>query len=89
MEADPLPESTVRHMFKQIVPEVAALHQLGVSHGDLTLTNILIDRNLSIKIIDFGSAVVATQGVSPRNTFGTHTAEHYPTQSKDPCVTPL
>jgi len=41
----------------QIVAAVAHAHRHGVVHGDLTSTNIMIDRNDRVKVLDFGLAV--------------------------------
>ncbi len=40
----------------QICEAVAAAHQAGVVHGDLTPNNILLDRNGRIVVTDFGFA---------------------------------
>ncbi|KAI0341984.1 kinase-like protein [Trametopsis cervina] len=73
MQVGQLPERTARHIFKQIASGVMALHNMGVSHCDLKLENVLIDRKLNTKIIDLGSAVTAEPGASPptytRDTF--------------------
>ncbi|KAI0341932.1 kinase-like protein [Trametopsis cervina] len=65
MEVGQLPESTARHIFRQIVSGVDALHKMGISHCDLKLENVLIDRKLNVKIIDLGSAVLAAPGAIP------------------------
>ncbi len=43
----------------QICQAVAAAHQAGVVHGDLTPNNILLDHNGRIVITDFGFATYA------------------------------
>lgn len=45
-----------RIVFKQIVKGVAYMHAKEYCHRDLKLTNILIDHNGLVKIIDFGFA---------------------------------
>ncbi|KAI0341919.1 kinase-like protein [Trametopsis cervina] len=65
MEVGQLHESTARHIFKQIASGIAALHEMGISHCDLKLENVLIDRKLNVKIIDLGSAVLAAPGANP------------------------
>ena len=43
-------------MFEQIVDGVAFLHSCGFAHLDLSLENILLDRNGVCKLSDFGLA---------------------------------
>lgn len=40
--------------FKKIVEGVQHLHKKGILHRDLKLDNILLDKYLNPKIIDFG-----------------------------------
>jgi serine/threonine protein kinase len=49
-------EPVARHIFKQIIDAVMFLHNLGIAHRDIKDENILINENLNIKLIDFGSA---------------------------------
>lgn len=51
MEVGALPESTARHVFKQVAAGVAALHELGISHCDLKTENILIDSKLNVSLL--------------------------------------
>ncbi|MET1079686.1 MAG: bifunctional protein-serine/threonine kinase/phosphatase [Pseudomonas sp.] len=56
----PHPElETVRAMVEQIARGLQAFHRLEMLHQDLRPDNILIDRNGTLKIIDFGSTRVA------------------------------
>ncbi|ORX39828.1 kinase-like domain-containing protein, partial [Kockovaella imperatae] len=50
-------ELEARYIFRQIVDAVGYLHHRNIYHRDLKDENIVIDRNLQIKIVDFGSAV--------------------------------
>jgi len=50
------PEVTLNYM-TQIVAAVAHAHRHGVVHGDLTSTNVMLDRNDRVKVLDFGLAV--------------------------------
>ena len=51
----------------QIVAAVAHAHRHGVVHGDLTSTNIMVDRNDQVKVLDFGLAVrCVAEGESTR-----------------------
>ncbi|XP_037725420.1 serine/threonine-protein kinase SIK2-like isoform X3 [Drosophila subpulchrella] len=49
-----MPESTARHKFWQIISAVEYLHNKGIVHRDLKAENLLLDRNMNIKIADFG-----------------------------------
>ncbi|WVW83122.1 hypothetical protein I302_105140 [Kwoniella bestiolae CBS 10118] len=58
-------EDQSRKIFRQIVDAVGYLHRRGIYHRDLKDENIVIDRNLSVKIIDFGSAVIEDPNSPP------------------------
>ncbi|KAK6902903.1 hypothetical protein I203_108163 [Kwoniella mangroviensis CBS 8507] len=58
-------EDQSRKIFRQIVDAVGYLHRRGIYHRDLKDENIVIDRNLSVKIIDFGSAVIEDPTQTP------------------------
>lgn len=55
----PIDSSTSVQWLAQICEAVAAAHQAGVVHGDLTPNNILLDDNGRIVITDFGFATYA------------------------------
>ncbi len=50
---------TVRGIVEQIADGLRAFHRLEMLHQDLRPDNIMIDRNSTVKIIDFGSTSVA------------------------------
>ena len=50
---------TVRNIIEQIARGLYALHRLEIIHQDLRPSNIMIDRNGTVKLIDFGSVRVA------------------------------
>ncbi|MEM0158039.1 MAG: bifunctional N(6)-L-threonylcarbamoyladenine synthase/serine/threonine protein kinase [Thermoplasmataceae archaeon] len=47
-----LSENDKINVIQRIAQYVAKFHQAGVSHGDLTTSNIIVDNNLRVKIID-------------------------------------
>ena len=53
-----LSESQARFVFAQVVDAVAYLDTQGVTHCDIKHENILVDSQLNVKLVDFGSAVV-------------------------------
>ncbi|GLB37108.1 putative protein kinase superfamily protein [Lyophyllum shimeji] len=53
-----LSEKQARYVFAQVVDAVAYLDSQGVTHRDIKDENLVIDRNLKVKLIDFGSAAV-------------------------------
>ncbi|EJD42160.1 kinase-like protein [Auricularia subglabra TFB-10046 SS5] len=57
IEHNPLSEDEAKYVFAQVVDAVRYLHNRGVVHRDIKDENILVDHNLRIKLIDFGSAV--------------------------------
>jgi polo-like kinase 4 len=52
----PLNEDEARHFLKQIVDGMIYLHSHSILHRDLTLSNLLLTRDMNIKISDFGLA---------------------------------
>ncbi|KAJ1551360.1 hypothetical protein HK096_000700, partial [Nowakowskiella sp. JEL0078] len=51
------PESQVRNIFAQIVNAIAYLHlEKNIVHRDLKDENIIVEENLRVKLIDFGTA---------------------------------
>lgn len=51
----PLSESIARRVFSQIISALEYLHEVKhVIHRDLKAENVLLDRNLNIRLIDFG-----------------------------------
>lgn len=57
-------EGDAAKIFFQILSAVSYLHSNGVIHGDLSPENILLEEkrgSLSIKLVDFGSAILASE----------------------------
>jgi len=57
-----LNESQARILFDQILSGVSYLHKLNIVHRDLKPENLLLDKNNSIKIVDFGLSNRYAQG---------------------------
>ncbi|KAI9146364.1 kinase-like domain-containing protein, partial [Paraphysoderma sedebokerense] len=68
----PFSEERARKVFRQIIDCVLYLHSHDICHRDLKDENITIDEQLSIKLIDFGSAAFTHQPLS-----GFHGTEAY------------
>ncbi len=47
----------VKHVFKQVMLAIQHMHSLNIVHGDLTLSNILIDARHRVRICDFGLCI--------------------------------
>ncbi|KIP11641.1 hypothetical protein PHLGIDRAFT_21574 [Phlebiopsis gigantea 11061_1 CR5-6] len=54
-----LSEADARYIFAQVVEAVHYLNSQGIAHCDIKDENLVIDRDFKVKLIDFGSAVVA------------------------------
>ncbi|KAF6306905.1 polo like kinase 4 [Rhinolophus ferrumequinum] len=52
----PFSENEARQFMHQIITGMLYLHSHGILHRDLTLSNLLLTRNMNIKIADFGLA---------------------------------
>ncbi|KAJ1567777.1 hypothetical protein HK405_004788 [Cladochytrium tenue] len=57
-----LSETQARLVFAQVAGAVAHLDALGIVHGDIKDENVLVDSSLTVRLIDFGSARVASRG---------------------------
>ena len=53
-----LDEKEARFIFKQILEAVDYLHQKNVTHRDIKTENILLNKHLNLKIIDFGFSLI-------------------------------
>ncbi|RDX55189.1 kinase-like protein [Lentinus brumalis] len=54
-----LTENQARYIFAQVVEAVYYLDSQGITHCDIKDENLVVDADLKVKLIDFGSAVVA------------------------------
>ena len=49
-----LSEKKARNLFRQIISAISHCHNNSIVHRDLKGENLLLDSNLTIKVIDFG-----------------------------------
>lgn len=52
----PLSVSLIKKLFRQIISGVIFMHDKNIAHFDIKPQNILLDDDLNVKIIDFGSS---------------------------------
>ena len=52
-------------MHNQLLDGLTYLHSFGLSHGDLSLLNVLVTRNNTVKILDFGRSTSITSKFVP------------------------
>jgi serine/threonine protein kinase len=65
----PLPEYTCKKYITQLVSAVRYCHSQFISHRDLKLENIMVDKNDNVKIIDFGMSTRLHIDGSKHNTW--------------------
>ncbi len=58
------PEDECMKIFRQIISAIQYCHSKGVSHRDIKMDNIIIDRQLNVKLIDFGFGAYINDKVS-------------------------
>jgi len=49
-------EPVARYFFRQLIDGLSYIHSKGYCHKDIMMDNILLDRNFTLKICDFGFA---------------------------------
>jgi serine/threonine protein kinase len=52
------PEPIAREFAKQVLEGVASMHSHGVAHRDISLENVLLGADDTVRLIDFGQAVM-------------------------------
>lgn len=60
-ESRVLTEAEARKVMRQVVEGMLYLHSHGILHRDLTLSNLLLTRDMNTKIADFGLATQLTE----------------------------
>lgn len=51
-------EKFVRHYMKQLISAFDQMHSNSICHRDIKLENLLLDKDLNLKLTDFGYADV-------------------------------
>ncbi|VDN97225.1 unnamed protein product [Rodentolepis nana] len=67
----PVSEDMARHYMKQIVNGLLYLHSHKILHRDLTLANLLLTKDMKVKIADFGLATLIEPGENHNTMCGT------------------
>ena len=70
-----LSEDESKRIFFQILQAIDHLHDLGVSHRDVKLENVLFADDKNIKLIDFGFSTVCQPGKKLKVFCGTPSCE--------------
>ena len=66
-----LDESRLRESLSQLASGVQALHSRGIVHRDLKSTNVMVDRDGVVQLLDFGVVLDLTQTTRQSETAGT------------------
>ncbi|CAL8094716.1 unnamed protein product [Calicophoron daubneyi] len=67
----PVTEDTARCYLKQLIDGILYLHSHNILHRDLTLSNLLLTKDMKIKIADFGLATKIEPGEEHTTMCGT------------------
>ncbi|TGZ70603.1 hypothetical protein CRM22_003112 [Opisthorchis felineus] len=67
----PVTEDVARHYLKQLINGLLYLHSHSILHRDLTLANLLLTKDMKVKIADFGLATKIEPGEDHKTMCGT------------------
>jgi len=67
----PLSEKSARKVIKQLLKALQHCHKLGITHKDLKLENVMVDKKLRTTLIDFGFCEFASHGEKSSKWVGT------------------
>ncbi|KAA3676313.1 polo-like kinase 4 [Paragonimus westermani] len=67
----PVTEDVARHYLKQLINGLIYLHSHNILHRDLTLANLLLTKDMKVKIADFGLATKIEPGEEHKTLCGT------------------
>lgn len=62
LKKDSMNERECAYIFYQLCSALKQLHKMGIIHRDIKDENIIIDKNYSVKLIDFGSSAFIRDG---------------------------
>lgn len=65
-------EETCRNYFIQVINGISYIHEFEYAHRDIKPENLLLDKNSTIKICDFGGTVKINTGQERKTFFGTY-----------------
>lgn len=63
-----LPPDEVISILKHLIPALAKIHQAGVIHRDISPDNIMLQKNGTLKLLDFGTAREMDGGAAAQST---------------------
>ena len=55
-------------LFDQVADAIASLHQMLITHRDIKMSNVLVDKQGRAKVLDFGIASLLDEAASPEAT---------------------
>ena len=65
----PLPLATKKALFYQIILALSEIHSAGIIHRDFSPSNIIVQNDGRIVVIDFGIASIKNSSVPPRQNY--------------------